>query len=160
MNTTILTIFGIALGLIIFFTLLRFILKKVTSSMKDLISEQFQEEDIIMQEAMANFFGQESRGAGQMRGNGALILTNDALHFTLLLPRRSWVIPLENITEMSLPRKHLGKSKMCDLLRVDYLDNTDNEKGDAIAWAVKDPESWIEAISKQKEYLDSQTHFD
>jgi hypothetical protein len=44
----------------------------------------------------ANFFGQESAGVGQVRGNGTLVLTSTALIFEMWVPQRVVEIPLNS----------------------------------------------------------------
>ena len=65
---------------------------------------------ILLQDSGANFFGLESLGGMQLRGNGGLVLTSGCLYFCMLLPRRELKISLEEIEETSLVRSHCGKS--------------------------------------------------
>src|SRR5690349_16846302 len=58
-----------------------------------------------------SFFGQESHGATQGRGNGTLILTEDKLVFERWLPRRTYEIPLTSIRGFETPKSFLGKSR-------------------------------------------------
>ncbi len=96
-----------------------------------------------------NFFGLQSLGFGQMRGNGLLALTARELRFRMLLPRRSLCIPLASVEEVSYPRWFLRRYKGGDLLRVDFI----GEKGDrdACAWLLKDPQAWGRAIAALRE---------
>ena len=91
-----------------------------------------------------NFFGRQSVGYKQWRGNGILALTDKGIHFRMLLPRKELFIPLDSIKEISHPRSFLGKSKARDLLRVDYVDDAGEE--DACAWLVPSLQWWSEAI--------------
>jgi hypothetical protein len=86
----------------------------------------------------ASFFGQQSRGVTQARGNGTLVLTGDKLVFELWLPRREFEIPLSSISAIETPTSFLGKSRFTPLLKVAYQ----NESGqsDAMAWQVPDLE--------------------
>ena len=88
--------------------------------------------------------GQASRGHGQIRGNGTLALTADALVFVLWVPRRQVVIPLARILTVDTTRSHLGKRVGAALLRVRWLSV---EGEDAIAWHVADLESWLAALT-------------
>jgi L-2-hydroxyglutarate oxidase LhgO len=45
----------------------------------------------------ANFFGQESRGVTQIRGNGTLILTDSDLIFEMWVPNKQLRIPLRSV---------------------------------------------------------------
>ena len=51
--------------------------------------------EMLRSETMANFFGEQSRGPAQMRGNGGLVLLEDRLVFHMLVPDRTITIPLE-----------------------------------------------------------------
>jgi hypothetical protein len=87
-------------------------------------------------ESGALFFGQEPRGAAQMRGNGTLILMDDELLFKQWVVNRDFRIPLKLIQSIETPRSFLGKTQGVQLLKVTYL----NESGeqDALAWRVRD----------------------
>jgi len=87
----------------------------------------------------ANFLGQQSKGKGQLRGNGDLTLTSDALIFDRWLPRSHIEIPLHHITSLENPTRFLGKSVGRALLQVNFM----NELGepDALALWVRDLES-------------------
>jgi hypothetical protein len=95
--------------------------------------------------ADCNFLGTLSSGYAQVRGNGLLALTVDGLHFRMFRPRRYLSIPLESIRLISHPRWFLGKTKLQELLRVDFV-NPDGDE-DACAWLVNDPQWWAEAIT-------------
>lgn len=99
--------------------------------------------EMLLHETMANFFGEESRGPAQLRGNGGLVLTHDALAFHMLVPERAITIPLGDVREVSVVRSHLGKSVRRDLLHVRYAvpDGTD-----AIAWFVRDTGPWLREL--------------
>jgi len=92
-----------------------------------------------------NFFGRQSAGYRQWRGNGVLALTEKGIHFRMLLPRKELFIPLDSIKEISHPRSFLGKSKARDLLRVDFVNEAGEE--DACAWLVPSLQWWSDAIS-------------
>src|SRR5688500_13926202 len=63
-----------------------------------------------------SFFGQESHGVTQGRGNGTLILTEDKLVFERWLPRRTYEIPPASISGIETPSSFLGKSRVTPLL--------------------------------------------
>lgn len=94
----------------------------------------------------ASFFGQESRGATQMRGNGTLILTEDELIFEMWVPKKEFRIPLRRIISLENPISFLGKSRLAPLLKVVYT----NEQGttDAIAWHVSDLSGWMGLLNE------------
>jgi len=96
----------------------------------------------------ASFFGQESRGPTQMRGNGTLILTNSDLIFEMWLPSTEFRIPLRSIQALENPISFLGKSRFTPLLKVVYT----NEQGatDAMAWQVPDLSGWMGQIDQAR----------
>jgi hypothetical protein len=98
----------------------------------------------ILLDGSANFFGVESRGAAQMRGNGCLGASADEVFFIMWLPRREFSIPRSRITAVERVRSHLGKRIGRDLLLVRFT----NEEGkpDSIAWYVKDLSAWENAL--------------
>ena len=103
--------------------------------------------EILLQDSGANFFGFESFGGMQLRGNGGLVLTADCLHFFMLLPRREIRIQLEEIEETSLVRSHCGKSVFRDLLTVTYRAERGGEPyRESAAWYVRDATGWKRAI--------------
>lgn len=92
----------------------------------------------------ANFFGQQSKGVGQVRGNGTLLITKDALVFEMWLPQHELVIPLQSITGIDTPKSFLGKSQFVPLLMVEFT-NADGE-ADAAAWRVPDIDAVRQAL--------------
>lgn len=95
----------------------------------------------------ANFFGQESKGVLQTRGNGTLVLTDTELYFEKFIPRQEIHIPLSTIQRIETAKSHLGKTVFRPLLKVVYQ----NEAGqpDSIAWLVPD----VEGLKQQLEAL-------
>ncbi len=108
------------------------------------ILQNFSSEEIIAIDKFANFFGQESRGLAQMRGNGVLILTNSKLIFELFLPKRRFEILINDILNIEVVKSHLKKTKLRPLLKVIFK----NERGeiDSVAWLVKDLQLWKDKI--------------
>jgi hypothetical protein len=96
----------------------------------------------------ASFFGQESRGVTQMRGNGTLILTDSDLVFEMWVPNREFRIPLRSIQAIENPNSFLGKSRFTPLLKVVYT----NDQGvtDAMAWQVRDLGGWMRLINEAR----------
>jgi hypothetical protein len=97
-------------------------------------------------ESGALFFGQESRGVTQMRGNGTLILTDDELLFKQWVVSKEFRIPLRSIQSIETPRSFLGKTQGVQLLKVNYL--TESGAPDAIAWRVSDLAGLIRKIEE------------
>ena len=130
---------GITLLLIIlnlFFASLR---KKLENHIRD----NFDKEEIIGATTRANFFGVQSKGGKQLRGNGALVLTRDRLCFIRGVPQSVYSIPTKTITQVSLPKSFNGKTVFSKLLCVHH--SVEGGK-DAMAWSVKGPNKWKEAI--------------
>ncbi|NHJ38853.1 MAG: hypothetical protein FK731_02390 [Asgard group archaeon] len=111
------------------------------------ILEKFKNQEIIRFFAGANFFGQESSGVWQIRGNGVLILTKEELYFELWMPRnRICRIPIRNIVKVETTKWHIRKTKNRLLLKVVFINN--KNKTDSAAWLVRDLELWIDIIEK------------
>ncbi len=90
-----------------------------------------------------------SRGKGQVRGNGRLVLTADELHFRQLIPDRTTVISLASVTSVGSEKTWLGKWVGRRLLCVRW--QTPDGGEDAMAWEVRDLDAWIGAISAERE---------
>ena len=110
--------------------------------------ERFREQKILLQTLNANFFGQKLKGFKQIRGNGALILTEKRIWFLLGIPKREISIPMKNINTVSLTKIFLGKKVFQLLLCIEYLPPQGGI--DAIALAVNNPEKWKDAIEQAK----------
>lgn len=142
------------IDLVIFFGLFAVIgggifiwLKILFKTRREEVEALFVGKEILMQHNFAHFYGLESIGHVQNRGNGVLVLTKDQLYFLKAMPRRELVIPVNAITAVKNPRSHLGKSNMVKLLRVEF--NNDKGEMDAVAWMVgKDVDAWTSAVEK------------
>jgi hypothetical protein len=99
-------------------------------------------------ESGALFFGQQSRGVMQMRGNGTLILTDNELLFKQWVVNKEFRLPLKSIQSIEIPSSFLGKTQGVQLLKVSYL----NESGvpDALAWRVRDLAGLIRKIEEAR----------
>jgi len=104
------------------------------------IEEKFVGKNVILTSRGANFFGQESKGLGQVRGNGVLLLTDKELYFGMWTPKKELRIPLVAVKSVETPKSFLGKSVLRKLLKVVF----ENDLGDidAAAWYVKDLNTW------------------
>ena len=93
-----------------------------------------------------NYFGQETKGLSQVRGNGCLILTDTELFFEMWWPKRMLKIPLHLISgvENPPPKWHLKKTKSRPLLKIHFTNEQGNE--DSAAWIVPELEDWIQKI--------------
>jgi len=90
------------------------------------------------------FFGQLSSGYAQVRGNGLLALTDQGIHFLMILPRRHLFIPLVSVQGVSRAPSFLGKRSAKGLLRVDFAGEGGCE--DACAFLVRSPDWWASAL--------------
>lgn len=106
---------------------------------------KYQDRKILLTDTFANFFGLESQGTKQIRGNGILILTEKELYFELYLPTNKIIIPLIQITKIDTTRSHLGKSKFKQLLKIYFKNETG--QNDSIAWCVQDLPKWKQTLS-------------
>jgi hypothetical protein len=121
------------------------ILWKIFSKRIDEIVQKFSKQGIRIK-GNANFFGIESHGVMQIRGNGILLLTDAALVFGMFRPKRDFVIPLASIEKIVLARSHLAKTVFQPLLKVYFI----NEEGDAdsVAWWTDNPGEWKNILEK------------
>lgn len=87
-----------------------------------------------------NFFGQESRGKGQIRGNGVLILTPNTLYYEMWKPNREYEYYLNTINNVENPKWFLGKSMRRELLKIDFINETG--QADSAAWLVPELDKW------------------
>lgn len=135
----------VSLVLIILFAA-RAVARGVAARTRALIEHHFPVGSTVRSDDMAQFFGLESRGAVQMRGNGGLVLTRDELCFLPLVGDAALRIPRRAIRVVSEVRSHLGKTVGRPLLRVEY----EGEGGpDAVAWFVNDVSAWRAELSPQ-----------
>ena len=111
----------VALG-IVFVLLLasgvsRLVLHLMRGPLETRIAADYRADEIVMKDVGANTFGLESKGAFQGRGNGALVLTKDCLHFYRFVSGGDLRVPLDAITEISFTKSHLGKATIFDFAR-------------------------------------------
>ena len=133
----------IAGGVGILLLALKWFMASIRRKLQAHVQARFNPADIIGATTRANFLGVRSKGGGQIRGNGALVLTREQLFFVRAVPLKEFTLPLESIREVTLPRSFNGKSVLMPLLCVHYgSDGVD----DAMAWALKDPQRWKKAI--------------
>ena len=140
MSESLTIVLPIIAALAVFLVVIQLVVRRFKNKFREEIKRKFAGKHVVRESIGANFFGQSSRGMAQVRGNGALVFTTEELHFVMFAPRRELTIPLSNITAVSTPRSHLGKTVVMRLLRVDFQTPTAK---DAVAWAVADLEDWI-----------------
>ncbi|MBD2544623.1 hypothetical protein [Planktothricoides raciborskii] len=132
----------VGVSLAIFFTVF---FKQMKTSGVERIQERFPTEQIILKETTANFFGLESRGSFQIRGNGVLVLTQDELWFSRFIKREDITIPTNTIQAVRLVDSHLGKRILGRQLI--YVQFQGAGGLDSAAWLVADPNRWQSAIA-------------
>ena len=108
------------------------------------IIEKFAHLGILKKSIGANFFGQESIGYKQVRGNGVLLLTNEELIFEYWIPKKCLRIPISKIYELEITKWHLKKTKGVDLLKVKFINNED--MNDSAAWWLNDLDTWVREL--------------
>ncbi|HDH51749.1 MAG TPA: hypothetical protein ENH04_10130, partial [Nitrospirae bacterium] len=72
-------------------------IKKELEKRSQEVLQRFRDKKVLGVSAEANFFGQESRGMKQIRGNGILILTDEELYFQMLFPKKELTILVNSI---------------------------------------------------------------
>jgi hypothetical protein len=112
----------------------------------DAITQKLGRQQIVLLDQQANFFGLESAGVWQTRGNGCLALTREVVLFRQWVPERELSIPRASIIKTEAVRSHLGKTQFTSLLKIRFL----NERGeeDSAAWRVGDLPPWLADLSK------------
>ncbi|MFC8528107.1 hypothetical protein [Nocardia sp. NPDC057227] len=108
---------------------------RVKRSSANAVETAFAPGEVLRSDAMANYFGWESKGGKQIRGNGALVLTGQRLWFRRAGSSEPLEIPLTAVTGVDVVRSHNGKSVRQDLLRISV-------DGDSVAWWVREPKVW------------------
>jgi hypothetical protein len=92
----------------------------------------------------ARSFGLKSKGAAQVRGNGALALFDDELVFVQLIPATEIRVPRKDITSVGTITTFNGKSSGAELLMVEWRQG---DGTDAAAWQLHgDVRGWVEAL--------------
>jgi len=136
---------SVLFGTVILLSLLRLFFSSARKKLEHHIQENFDIREIVGATTRANFFGKQSKGGKQIRGNGALVLTKNEIYFIRAVPFKEYKIPLKSILEVSLPNSFNGKSVFSKLLCIQYKIGSEL---DVVAWAVKNPESWKKSIEK------------
>jgi hypothetical protein len=102
-------------------------LKKLAGQKAQEVLKKFEGRKVYGVHSSANYFGQESLGMGQARGNGVLVLAEGELYFQMWAPKKEISIKFSDITGVETPKSHLGKTKGRKLLKVLFK----NEQGQA-----------------------------
>ena len=155
MNTG-LFVAGIVLSVVsLVFLILRVVFLQVRRKLEKTVASRFKKEEMLGATTRAVFLGEVSRGGRQARGNGALVLTRQALFFIRAMPRKEYEIPLKAITGISIVRSFNGRTVMGKILRVDFA----TQKGtDAMGWALTDADRWKLSLEKLTLSAGQSTH--
>jgi hypothetical protein len=121
-------------------------LKKIFKKRIHEILEKFSERPILINDEMANFFGQESLGVWKIRGNGVLILTDEELFFEMWKPKKEISIPIKSIIEIKNPKSHMHRSVFRTLLKIIF--KNENDEFDSAAWYVHNLDQWNKILNK------------
>ncbi len=121
------------------FVVVRYVVRRAAATSSGAVDARFAPGEAVLTDPMANYFGRASRGGMEVRGNGALVLTDKALWFHRIGADAPLEIPLASITSVDTTRSHAGKTIGRDLLRVSFDD-------DSVAWYVRDLAGWLAAV--------------
>lgn len=116
------------------------LLRKRRRAIAAAVRARLGEGNVVAAEGSANFFGVESKGKAQIRGNGHLAASPDEILFVMWFPRRELSIPRHRVTGVERTRSHLGKTVGRELLRVRFTN--DAGEADSAAWLVRDLAAW------------------
>ena len=135
------------LVMVVIWILFMIAVRRLTGRRQSELEAELQDETIRYIENGPNFFGQRSKGFRQIRGNGVLALTDQAVHFLMWLPRRKVVIRRDAVTQVEEARTFFYKTNLVPLLKLSFI----NEKGeeDACAWHVRDLQHWIRELKSE-----------
>ncbi|MCQ3930649.1 MAG: hypothetical protein DPW16_09320 [Chloroflexi bacterium] len=136
---------GVVIGVVLFTVF--WALGRITRKRAAIIAERFPNTKLIV--PMANFFGQESKGVTQLRGNGIMVITSSEVYFQQLVTNREWHIALGSIQMVETTKSHLGKSIGRPLLKIRYI----NPEGrvDTVAWWVKNLDEVLQTIESLRQ---------
>ncbi|HEY7874939.1 MAG TPA: hypothetical protein VIG64_07425 [Actinomycetota bacterium] len=114
--------------------------KKARARIEQELRGRLGDDRVVALEDGANFFGVESKGKAQIRGNGVLAATQDEILFVMWFPRKEIRVRRDRVTALERTRWHLGKSVGRELLRVRFTN--DAGQPDSVAWWVRDLAGW------------------
>jgi hypothetical protein len=138
---------GVVVIVLVFVVVPKLVLRLMNGPLEARIAALYSADEILMKDLAANTFGLESWGVWQGRGNGALVLTKDCLHFFRFVSGGDVRVPLAALTEVTFTKTHLGKATIYDLLKVHFAVD---DKPDSIAWYLTDPKAWKSRIEELK----------
>jgi len=118
---------------------------KLFKKRQEEIMQKFEDQNVLGAFGSANFFGLESKGVKQVRGNGVLVLTEDKLYYEMWVkPKTIIEIPIKSIKKIDIVNSHLHKSKFKPLLKVIFINRLGEV--DSVAWMVKNITEWKETL--------------
>jgi hypothetical protein len=120
------------------------LLRRLEEKVARAVRERLAGRELLVDER-ARFYGVESRGALQLRGNGCLAATPGELLFVQWVPRRELSIARGQVLAVETAPSHLGKTRFRPLLRVRFMDSSGEH--DAVAWEVRDLDAWLAALA-------------
>jgi hypothetical protein len=138
--------FFFAAGILAFILVIRKILKNRSAG----IGKKFEGREILFSSPGASYFGRESAGLWQVRGNGDLIITPREVYFEMWFPKRILVIPLGSVESVETPKSFKGRSVFRPLLKITFRDETGRR--DSVAWYVKDLRKALSVLSSSTPY--------
>ncbi len=119
--------------------------RKLSNKRLNDIKNDFGENDLIKVSRNANFYGQESQGLKQIRGNGVLTVTPSDVIFYMWLPKRKIIISRREITSLEIVTKFLRKIRLGrKLLKINFINN--QGRPDAVAWDINDMDQWFQLL--------------
>lgn len=141
---------GLVVGILVFVAVILLLilipLSRRSKRMQGEMEAELGGEDL--RSASVRTLGLLSRGKGQTRGNGRLVLTPTELRFRQLVPDRTTVVPLASVVSVGSEKSWLGKWVGGRLLCVRW--RTPDGAEDAMAWQVRDLDGWIAAIDAER----------
>lgn len=126
--------------------IIRYYLYKLEKNKVEKVTDRFGKSYIRMISSNTNYFGQASKGAMQVRGNGVLAITGEELYFEKWSSEDCLLVPVGNIITIEEVKTFLGKTKFRPLVKISYI--TEEGNLDSSAWLIKDSKSWIEKMNK------------
>ena len=134
---------GLAL-MVIVYTIIKRQLEQLKTAMRANVPDHVR---VLKGPESANYRGHQNMSV-PVRGNGVLLLTDHALRFMRLLPRKEFVIPLGQITRVTVQRAFKGSAKGTHPVLVIHFQA--GAEPDAVGFIVANSERqrWIEAITR------------
>ena len=100
----------------------------------------------VLHEGLVVGQGLVGGGWASMKGNGALVLTEDELVFVLAMPRRTLRIPRASILEVDVTRRHAGQASGRRWVRVRFTREDGQEDAFAFDPMRGGTDPWLAAI--------------